>query len=405
MKTFSVAKNVLNYLCEQGRESMFAGGCVRDLMLKKIPHDFDIATTARPEEMLLFLQSRNFSKKFPNIRAVIPTGIEHGTVSLVLQEMTLEITTLRQDVKTDGRHAVVEFGRSFEEDAKRRDFTVNALYLNKDGKILDFVSGKKDLKRKVLRFVGDPKTRIKEDSLRVLRLFRFWSQLSFTPEIKSLSACVKNARMTKNLSRERVNAEWQKLLIGKNFSKPLRLILKQSLHQYFFPNFSLHPKIGKFNGAKVIKFLSLVDVDLRFAAWFCLHKNSQKAFEFYKISRKNILLVDLVGDLLMLAEKKQTTVEYLETTYKMQKKYPKETWEEGFKILKALIKSHFSRVSEGNLKKIFTNEMKVAKFRKIPIPFDGHSIMKKYGLKPGPEVEKRLSAERLKFFRGLITWH
>ena len=156
---------------------MFVGGSVRKYLLNQKIDDIDIATILKPEEII---------KKFENSNITVKkTGIEHGTLTLVLDNNYFEVTTLRKDISTDGRHASVEFTNSWEEDSRRRDFTFNAIYLSHDGKIFDPQSGVNDLKNRKIKFIGNPDQRIKEDYLRILRFIRFsieYSNFDFEKE-------------------------------------------------------------------------------------------------------------------------------------------------------------------------------------------------------------------------------
>jgi poly(A) polymerase len=155
---------LMDVLCSAG-ESMFVGGCVRDSLLGKHATDIDIATVLEPFDVMDLLRANNME--------ALPTGIAHGTITALYGDMKYEITTLRKDVNCDGRHADVEFTDNFKEDAARRDFTYNAMFMDVEGNILDFFGGKDDLFKGITRFVGNPEQRIREDYLRILRLFRF----------------------------------------------------------------------------------------------------------------------------------------------------------------------------------------------------------------------------------------
>jgi tRNA nucleotidyltransferase/poly(A) polymerase len=198
--TYDDALVVLKILITAGHAAMFAGGCVRDRLLGVAPKDYDIATSARPEQVTVLFQSRQMR--------VIPTGIEHGTVTIMTHSGPVEITTLRRDVKTDGRHAIVDFeGATFDTDAARRDFTINAMFEDESGQVHDFYGGLQDIKNRILRFVGQPEARIREDYLRILRYFRFWARLGFAPDQEALTAISCEAHGLKYLSAERVTSE------------------------------------------------------------------------------------------------------------------------------------------------------------------------------------------------------
>lgn len=202
----------------QGFTARFAGGSVRDRLLGHIPHDYDIATDATPDQICSIFTQKTHK--------VIPTGLEHGTVTVVYRTIPFEITTLRKDVATDGRHAVVEFGGSFEDDALRRDFTVNAMYEDAEGRIYDYFGGQDDLKDGLLRFVGDPAQRIQEDYLRILRYFRFWGRLGFRPDPAAIAAIDTHKEGLQQISVERITTELIKLLqTGSGADAPLKSML------------------------------------------------------------------------------------------------------------------------------------------------------------------------------------
>ena len=202
-------------LAPTGAETRVVGGAVRDALCGLPPHEIDLATTALPDVVMRAAAAAG-------IKAV-PTGLEHGTVTLVVAGAPYEVTTLREDVETDGRYAKVRFGGDFEQDARRRDFTVNALSLTPDGKLHDYVGGLDDLAARRIRFIGDAATRIREDYLRVLRFFRFnasHGEGDFDREglHESILARAQLAR----LSRERVRAELLKLLIARRAPDVMR---------------------------------------------------------------------------------------------------------------------------------------------------------------------------------------
>ncbi|MFM9154182.1 MAG: CCA tRNA nucleotidyltransferase, partial [Methylocystis sp.] len=158
-------KRLFSCLSNTGEESRIVGGAIRDVLCGKTPQEIDLATIALPESVMRAAEQSGYK--------VVPTGIEHGTVTIIIDGQPFEVTTLRTDVETDGRYAKVTFGNSFEEDAKRRDFTINALSLSQNGVIYDYVNGLVDLKSGRVRFIGDPETIINEYFLRILRFFRF----------------------------------------------------------------------------------------------------------------------------------------------------------------------------------------------------------------------------------------
>ena len=206
-------------------ETRLVGGCVRDALLGSPSADIDLTTTLLPDAVM------DAARKAQGLKAV-PTGIEHGTVTLVTEDGPVEVTTLREDVETDGRHAVVRFGGDFARDAERRDFTVNALSLGADGRLYDTVGGLADLKAGRVRFIGDPGTRIHEDALRILRFFRFHARFGAgPPDQAGLAACVAARDALDRLSRERVRAEFVKLLAARNGTQMVAVLSATGLLQ------------------------------------------------------------------------------------------------------------------------------------------------------------------------------
>lgn len=190
-----------------GYQALFVGGCVRNALLGAAVSDVDISTDARPEIVTKLAEKAGFK--------VVPTGIDHGTVTVIAHGVPHEVTTFRRDVETDGRHAVVAFSTDVAEDAARRDFTMNALYADARGQVIDPLGGLPDLLARRLRFVGDPETRIREDYLRILRFFRFhawYADPDGGMDAEGLAACAALSAGIETLSAERVGAEVKKLL-------------------------------------------------------------------------------------------------------------------------------------------------------------------------------------------------
>jgi poly(A) polymerase len=199
------AQSLYQIYHSHGGELRFVGGCVRDILAGRAIGDLDLATTALPQESLQWLGSAGITVK--------PTGLKHGTITAIIDKKPYEITTLRQDIATDGRWAEVAFGTSWEEDAKRRDFTMNGLSYGFDGKLYDYVGGQEDIKTGHVRFIGDAATRCREDYLRILRLFRFWGRFGTEPLDKdTLVAVQENAAGLADLSRQRIWMELKKIL-------------------------------------------------------------------------------------------------------------------------------------------------------------------------------------------------
>jgi poly(A) polymerase len=195
-----------------GEETRLVGGAVRDLALGEPAVDFDLTTTATTEEVIRRARQAGFK--------VALTGVAHGTVTIVVNRRPIETTTLREDVETDGRWAKVAFGRDFAADARRRDFTINALSLSEDGTVHDYVGGIDDLGAGRVRFIGDAEARIREDYLRILRFFRFSARFAASGlDREGLSAAIRSRDGLARLSRERVRAELMKLFAAPRASE------------------------------------------------------------------------------------------------------------------------------------------------------------------------------------------
>jgi tRNA nucleotidyltransferase/poly(A) polymerase len=202
------AARVLALLDEKGEEARVVGGAVRNALMGLPVGEIDIATTAPPEEVIRRAAAARIKS--------IPTGIEHGTVTLVVEGQPFEITTLREDVETFGRKARVAFGRDWARDAERRDFTINGLSVDRDGAVHDHVGGLDDIAAKRVRFIGDPDRRIAEDYLRILRFFRIHAAYGAgEPDRAGYLACIRGRAGLATLSAERLRAEMLKLLVAE----------------------------------------------------------------------------------------------------------------------------------------------------------------------------------------------
>ena len=207
------ALRVMERLCEAGQEVYLVGGSLRDTLIGLEPHDYDMATSATPEEMKQILSGFR----------IIETGLSHGTLTVISDSNPIEITTFRVDGEyLDSRHPEsVSFTRSIEADLSRRDFTVNAMACGKDGELVDLFSGRDDIKNRTIRAVGDPQKRFEEDALRIMRAFRFSAQLGFSIDDDTLDAARKLRDKLANISRERVCSEFVRLICSDYPIKPL----------------------------------------------------------------------------------------------------------------------------------------------------------------------------------------
>lgn len=207
-------QSLLAILSSGGEEARVVGGAVRNTLLGQAVTDIDIATTCLPQITLERAESAGLK--------AIPTGIDHGTITVVSNGKPFEVTSLRADVSTNGRHAEVAFGRDWLVDAQRRDFSINALYADADGTVMDLVGGIADIESQTLRFIGDPEQRIREDYLRILRFFRFFAWYGKgRPESEGLKACARLKDGLAQLSAERIWSELKKLLAAPDPSRAL----------------------------------------------------------------------------------------------------------------------------------------------------------------------------------------
>jgi poly(A) polymerase len=213
---------LLAVLDRDGEEARVVGGAVRNALIGEPHGDVDIATTAPPAEVVRRVEAAGFK--------AVPTGIEHGTVTVVAAGRPFEVTTLREDVETFGRRAKVAFGRDWRRDAARRDFTINALSASRDGTIHDYVGGLADIAARRVRFIGDAAARIAEDYLRILRFFRFHAAYGEgAPDPEGVAACVGGRAGLDRLSRERVRMEMLKLLVAKHVVPALAVMTETGL--------------------------------------------------------------------------------------------------------------------------------------------------------------------------------
>ena len=226
--TRSETKAVFAALAARGFAARAVGGVVRNALLGRPVTDVDIATPARPDEVMAAAQAAGL--------AAVPTGIDHGTVTVIANHVPYEITTLREDVETHGRHATVAFTDDWTADARRRDFTINALYCSADGELFDPLGAYPDLAQRRVRFIGDARARIGEDYLRILRFFRLTADYGGgPPDAESLAACVAERAGLGRLSAERVRQEMLRLLVASRGPELVRAMLDYGLITLVLP--------------------------------------------------------------------------------------------------------------------------------------------------------------------------
>ena len=284
------SKKIMSLLNKEGDLARFVGGCVRDSLINIRTKDIDIATKYKPEKIIEILSSNSIK--------VIPTGFDHGTVSVFTNTFNFEITTLRSDIETDGRHAKVSFTDDWKEDSKRRDFTINSIYLSPNGDIFDPNNGTLDLAKGSVIFIGDPKERILEDYLRILRYFRFNSyygdeNIPFSSQ--AYEACKDLRVKLKNLSPERIQSEFFKILVAPNARKNISAMSEANILKVIFDN-----------PVDVSYFSRMVDIDcknqyipnpiLRLISLIYLQNISYDQLKMFSLSNKKRDLISLIVD-------------------------------------------------------------------------------------------------------------
>jgi len=270
-------------------EIRYVGGCVRKIILKEKVDDIDLATNLNPQQVCEALKNNNIS--------YYKTGIEHGTITAVINNYKYEITSLREDVKTDGRHAEVIFSTDWKKDASRRDFTVNSIYSDAEGNLFDPFNGKKDLENGLVKFIGKPEERIKEDYLRTLRYLRFFLNYSnHRHDVETLKIIKKNLSGISNLSKERLLDELNKYIKSQVLTKLSKDKFSVELFEVIFPqikNIKLFSNPNTFARAKLIEadfifLLSLLIIDGSDNADYFIYK-----FNISKKNQRRLKIIDI----------------------------------------------------------------------------------------------------------------
>ena len=244
LKYFNTAKQIFICFQNQNYKLKLVGGCVRKLITEEKIDDMDIAINIEPEKIKKVLVEQKI--KF------VETGIAHGTITVLINDFKFEITSLRKDLSTDGRHAKVEFTSNWEQDAQRRDFTINAIYSDISGEVYDPLNGIEDLKNGIIKFIGDPNQRIQEDYLRILRYLRFYTQYNknkFHDEI-AIKAIKRNLDGLAKISRERILGELFKMMKLNNFSK----LFEDEFCRFLI--LSILPQLRNYNRIKILNKIS-----------------------------------------------------------------------------------------------------------------------------------------------------
>jgi len=365
-------------LLENGQEknkkvAMFVGGCVRKHLLGEEVDDIDIATIFTPDEI---------KEKFKNSEVkVVDTGTKHGSVTLLINKSKFEITTLRKDVKTYGRHADIDFTEDWNIDSTRRDFTINSIYLDKKGNIFDPQLGLQDLKIGRVRFIGEPDKRIKEDYLRIIRFIRFslqYNDLNF--DNKTLEAIKLNLNGIKNLSKERILNELFKIFSLNNFDNIIKNENLKSIFLVIFPEFKFLERFNKIKSLENYKILKR-EIDLTLAILLIDDSNNYEYFSHkYKTSN------DLKSKLIFFADNLKK--------YKSDKNYFKKNLKRNIYFLgKEKVKKFATFIFFQNPKLSFNEFLKIIEnidMTSVPkFPYNGQFLITK-GMSEGKKLGSAL---------------
>ena len=354
-------------------EIRYVGGCVRKIINKEKVDDIDLAVNLNPKNVCEALQKRNIR--------YYESGIKHGTITALLNDNKFEITSLRKDVDTDGRHAKVQFSNNWKEDAARRDFTINSIYADIDGNLFDPFNGKKDIENGKINFIGDAETRIKEDYLRILRYIRFFLNYSNSKHnSKIIKIIKKNLSGFSNISSERLLDEFQKLFRSKKIFKLAKDKDCIEIINLIFPqlkNISMLNRLNSFarnNFFKVdfIILLSLMIIDGTDNVEYFIYK--------FNLSKKNKKRILFLND---FYSQKITTNSFSE------KNMNKILYFNGREAIMDVI--YFKIFKSVKIDNRLLNIIEIYKDKKIPImPFKANILMEKYNISEGKELGVKL---------------
>ena len=357
----------------ESSEVRYVGGCIRKVINKEVVDDIDLATNLKPNEICEALKNKDIN--------FYETGIEHGTVTAVIDEYKYEITSLRKDVKTDGRHAKVEFSLDWKEDAVRRDFSINSIYSDARGNLFDPNNGKKDLEEGLIHFIGDAEIRIKEDYLRILRYIRFflnYSKHEHDPEI--IKVIKRNIGGISKLSSERLIDEFKKLTKSHGFVKLfqdndsleiIEIIFPQLKNLAKFKKLNIHARDNLFK-IDFIFLLSLMIVDGTDNTDYFLYK-----FNISKKDQKRLKLIDFFY-------KEKTNLKNF-----TEKNFNKIFYFNGKQAVIDII--NFKLFTSNKVEKKLIKLIEVYKDKVIPtMPIGANTLMAKYNIPEGKILGKKL---------------
>ena len=357
-------------ISSQTKAAMFVGGCVRKHLLNEEIDDIDIATSLTTDQIKKRFEGTKFN--------IIDSGIAHGTVTLVSKELKLELTTLRKDVKTDGRHAKIEYTDDWKEDSERRDFTINAIYLDINGKIFDPQLGTIDLKNHNVKFIGDPQKRIEEDYLRIIRFIRFSLEHESKIEPTTIEAIKLNLDGIKKISKERILSELFKILRTKNFVKLNRNKHLKDIFLLIFPELKNLERLSKL---EAIMNKSNIDREILLAVLLIDETNNHEYFSHkYNVSN------DLKENLKLINE---NFIDVQKDKNFFLKDLKKNIYFFGKKHLIALNILYFSNFKKTKLQDYLNILNNINKINVPKFSFDGN-YLKENGMKEGALIGKTL---------------
>ena len=363
-------------------EIRYVGGCVRKILNDEKTDDIDLATNLTPDQVKQCLD-KNQIKFFE-------TGIEHGTITAVIDDQNFEITTLRKDVKTDGRHAVVEYTTNWKEDSLRRDFSINSIYSDLDGNLYDPNSGHKDLNVGIIKFIGDPETRIKEDYLRIIRYLRFYTEYSkIDHEINIIKIIKKNIEGLGKISKERQFNELKKILKLDNFLKLFKNKTSCELFSLIFPQLKNFKKLSKLSKPqeKILKNKSLNFV----ISFLVIDETDNSDYFVYKYNLPNELK-DKINFL------KNNSLNKDSTKIFNKKELQKIFYYQGKSSTIDLI--DFNLLYSKQSKKLLELKTYFEKLDKPEFPIKAQLLINDYGLKEGRELGQKLKNLEMKWIEN-----
>ncbi len=367
-----VFKKLQENSSDKSEIAMFVGGCVRKYLTGKKIDDIDIAT---------ILTTDQIKEKFENTKfRIIDSGIKHGTVTLISEKLKLEITTLRKDKETDGRHAKIEYTNNWQEDSNRRDFTINAIYLNSNGKIFDPQSGMSDLKNNNVKFIGDPNKRINEDYLRIIRFIRFSIEYKCKPEKTTIDSIKVNLDGIKNISKERILIELFKIIKSENFYQIVNDIELKKIFLLIFPEFENLNRLIRLSEIKIDK---ISNRDLILAILLIDEKNNQEYFcHKYNVSNELKKKLNLFSS---------NYFKFKNDKNFFEKDLKKNIFQFGKEHLSELNTLNFLENKKNNKAKYLRIHKEIYHSSIPKFPFDG-SYLKKKGIKEGEVIGKILGS-------------